>query len=393
MGLGYSRCDEGTQYAPSPMRFLKLLVRIGIAFLFVAGCVPRPAGDADTPATPTLESISLSEKPLVRIEWASRDNQRLGLEFSIANYPLPQGFQTLCPLTRLELKRKGETLLLYRNPEQSSLDEFYALTKHSRWYCEKRTESNGLADYLFSLVYYYGENFPFEWDADIWLHIELGEVIATNSASVITLPNQEVLDIPLDFEASGNNLTWLPAFSLTKNDILVEIERVALNPSFALLDACIEYQDHHFWMPIAAISYQGRLIYSTEFLPTFPPHPADRDSILQSTRRCYSFSIPFNFPLDQATSFRIGIERVQIVNDNPTKQECEAVRQEVEGAHPGLQIRCIEFEMMEKTTQNWFQVLAYPSGMSAQEAYKLVESGFSRDVVGLWYMELPLTRK
>lgn len=370
------------------MDFLRVLVLIGMASLFVAGCVPHPTRDADTPATPAFESSSLSEKPLARIEWAYRDSQRLGLELSIANYPLPQGFQTVCPLTRLELgSDRGEMLLLYRNPEQISLDEFYALTTHSRWYCEKQTESNGLADYLFSLVYYYGENFNFEQKADTWLHMELGEVIATNSASVITLPNQGALDIPLDFEPSGNNRTWLPVFSLTNNDILVEIERVALNPSFALLDACIEYQDHHFWRPIAAISYQDQVAYSKEFLPTSPPNPANRDSILQSTRRCYSFSIPVNFPLDQAASFQIGIERVQIVNDNPTMQECDVVRQRVEAANPGLQIRCVEFEIRGQT-QNWFEVLSYPSNMPAQEAYELVESGFTREVVGLWCMEI-----
>lgn len=378
-----------TMNAPFAHAFPESLVLIGIAFLFVAGCVLHPASDADTPATPTFESISLSEKPLVRIEWAYRDNQRLGLELSIANYPLPQGFQTICPLTRLELgSDRRKILLLYRNPEQISLEEFYALTKHSRWYCEKQTESNGLANYLFSLVYYYGEDSNFERNADTWLRIELGQVIATNSASVITLPDQGVLDIPLNFEPSGDNRTWFPAFSLTNHDILVEIERVALNPSFALLDACIEYQDHHFWRPLAAISYQGRVVYSKEFLPTFPPGPADRDSILQHTRRCYSFSIPFDFPLDTATSFQIGIERIQIVNDNPTRQECDAVRQEVETANPGLQIRCIEFETMEKTTQQWFQVLSYPAGLSGQEAYELVESNFTRDVVGLWYVEI-----
>lgn len=377
-------------HASLSMRFLKLLVRSGIIFL-VAGCVPRPLSKAaTTPSTPTFDSNS--PKPLAQVNWTYRDDWRLGLEFSIANYPLPRGFETLCPLTRLELKRKGKTLLLYRNPEQIDLDEFYMLTKQSRWYCEKRTESDGLADYLFSLVYYYGESFPFKRDADLWLHMELGEVIATNSVSAITLPNQGVLDIPLNFESSGDPRTWFPALSLTQRDILVKIERVALNPSFALLDACIDYQDHHLWMPTAAISYQDWLTYSTEFLPTFPPHPTDLDSILQSTHRCYSFSIPFNFPLDQA-SLRIGIERFQIVNDNPTQQECEAIRQEVEDAHPGLQIRCVEFETMEKTKRNWFQVLSYPSGMSAQEAYELVESSFNRDVVGAWYMVLPLTRK
>lgn len=368
-----------------------LIVMVGVINFFATSCVPNSTNDADVPVTPGFESSSVSRNPLVRVEWAYRDDQRLGVELSIANYPLPRGFQTICPLTQLEIRSDGgESLLLYRNPEQISLGEFYAITRRSRWYCDEQTESNGLADYLLSLVYYYGEDSNFERNADTWLRIELGEVIATNSASVITLPNQGVLDIPLDFESSSNNLTWLPVTALTKNDILVEIQRVALNPSFALLDACIEYQDHHFWRPIAAISYQDQVVYSTEFLPTFPISPADRDSILQSTRRCYSFSIPFDFSFDTMTSFQIGINRVQIENNDPgavTMQECEAVKQQVESKHSGLKIRCYEFETRGQP-QRWFEVFSRPPGMSAQEAYELVESNFTREVVGPWYLEI-----
>lgn len=368
-----------------------MIVIVGIIYFFATGCVPNSTTAADMPITPGLESNSAPGTPQVRVEWAYRDGQRLGVELSVANYPLPRGFQTICPLTRLEIRSDGgESLLLYRNPEQISLDELYAISHRSRWYCNEQTQSNGLADYLFSLIYYYGEDARFERNTDLWLHVEMGEVIATNSASVMTLSNQGTLDLPLDFETSGKNLTWLPAFTLTKNDILVEIERAALNPSFALLDACIEYQDHHFWRPVAAISYQDQEFYSTELLPTFPSYPADRDAILQSARRCYSFSIPFDFPIDATTSFQIGINRVQIVNNDPgvvTMQECEAVKQRVESAHAGIKIRCHEFETRGQT-QHWFEVVSHPPGMSAQEAYELVESNFTEEVVGPWYMEI-----
>lgn len=294
-------------------------------------------------------------------------------------------------ITQLEVKSDaGKSLLFYRNPERISLDEFYAITRHSHWYCKEQTESDGLADFLFSLIYYYEEDTEFDWNAVLRLRVELGEVIAANSASIITLPDQGALDIPLDFETSAENLTWFPAFSLTKHDMLVEIERAALNPSFALLDACIEYQDHHFWRPVAALLYQDQVFYSTEFLPTFPSNPSDRDSILRSTRRCYSFSIPLDFSLDTMTSFQIGINRVQIENNDPgvvTMQECEAVKQQVESKHSGLKIRCYEFEIHGEP-QHWFEILSRPPGVSAQEAYELVESSFITKVVGPWYWEI-----
>jgi hypothetical protein len=371
------------------VRFLMLIV--GIIFLFAAGCVPNSTNEVSVPVVLGIRSTPANGTPLVRIEWTYRDDQRLGVELSVTNYPLPQGLQTTCPLTQLEVKsHAGKSLLLYRNPEEISLDEFYAITRRSRWYCKEQSEGDGFADYLFSLIYYYGGDTEFDWNTGAWLRVELGEVIATNSISVMTLANQRTLDLPLDFGAGSNNLTWLPATTLTKNDISVRIERVAMNPSFALLDACIEYQDHHFWRPIAAISYQDQVVYSTEFLPTFPPNPSDRDSILRSTRRCYSFSIPLDFPINTVTPFQIGINRVQIMNDDPgvvTMQECEAVKQRVETEHSGLKISCYEFETRGQK-QHWFEILSHPSGMSAQEAYQFVESNFIKEVVGPWYMKI-----
>lgn len=372
-------------------RVRSLMLIAGIIFLFATGCAPNSMNDADTPVTSGSGPAPANGTPLARIEWTYRDAQRFAVELSVTNYPLPQGFQIICPLTQLEVESDaGKSLLLYRNPEQSSLDEFYVITRHSHWYCKEQTESDGLADFLFSLIYYYEEDTEFDWNAVPRLRVELGEVIATNSVSVLALPNQGTLDLPLDFGARSKNLTWLPATTLTKNNILVGIERVALNPSFALLDACIEYQDHHFWRPVAALLYQDQVFYSTEFLPTFPSNPSDRDSILRSTRRCYSFSIPLDFPVDMITSFQVGINRVQIVNDDPgtvTMQECEAVKRHVEAAHSGLKIRCYEFETRGQQ-QHWFEILSSPPGVSTQDAYELVESAFTQAIAGPWYMEI-----
>ena len=378
-----------SDYVSTTFAFLALIV--GIIFLLAAGCAPNSMNEANTPAASSGEATPAHGTLQVGMEWTYLDARRLGVELAVTNYPIPPGFQVSCPLTQLTIKDDaGRSLLLYRNPSQITLDEFYAITRYSHWYCKEQTEGNGFANYLFSLIYDYGEDAEFDWNAGPRLRVELGEVNATNSVSVTTLPNQGAFDLLLDFATRSNNLTWLPAATMDKNDVSVEIERVALNPSFALLDACLEYQDHHLWRPIAAISYQDQVFHSTEFLPTFP-YPGDpRDVTLQSTRRCYSFSIPLTFPPDSTTPFQIGIDHVQIDNTDPgvvTMQECEDVKKQVESSHPGLDIRCHAYETMDQP-QHWYEVIARPPELSALEAYDLVKSAFVRTIEGPWMLEL-----
>ncbi len=375
---------------PPRVRFLMVIVET--IFLFATGCVPNFTNEVDVPVTTTIGSTPANGIPLVRIEWTYRDAQRLAVELSVSHYPLPSGFQTICPLTQLVIKDGlNENLLLYRNPEQISLDEFYVITRHSHWYCKKQTENNGFADYLFSLTYDYGTETGFQWSKKASLSVDLGEVVATNSSSVTTLPSQGIFDFPLEFEIESKNLTWSDSAILTDNGVRVEINRVAVNPSFALLDACINYQDHHFWRPIAAILYGGQEAHSTEFIPTFPGYPFDRDSILESTRRCYALIIPFDFPLDSLSAFQIGIKQVEVMNTDAgvvTLQECEAAKEQLEKTYSGLHIRCYEFEMRGQQ-QHWFEVLSRPPDISTQEAYEIAESAFTQTISGPWYVEIP----
>lgn len=356
--------------------------------LCLTACIPNPTNAV----MPSVRPTPASGGPKLEIKWTYRDARRFALELLVTHYPLPQGFQTICPLTQLRIIN-GNTrkiLLLYQNPEQINLDDFYAITQHSRWYCKKQAESNGFADYLFSLTYYYDDDTNINWDYNYSLSVELGAVIATNSLSAITLPEIGTFGFPLAVKAGGKNLTWLPSVNLTSKGILVEINRVAVNPSFTLLDACLEYQDHHFWRPIAAILYQGREEFSTELLPTFPSYPTNRASILQSTRRCYSLIIPFAFRVDSSTPFQIGINQVQIINSDPevvTLQECDAVKNRLENAYSGLKIRCYEFETHGQV-QHWFEIISRPSETSTQEAYDLVESAFTQVITGPWYIEI-----
>jgi len=361
-------------------------------------CVAEAACSSLSPAREAVsgptegESNSPNQEIQVEIEWTYQDQDRFAIEVFVKNYPLPPDFQLLCPITQLEVSDVGENQLLYRNPDQINLDEFYALARNNRWYCTKQADGDGFADYLFSLSHFYEAGSVPGFGAEPTIRLELGEVAATNSVSVRTLPALGVFDLPLQIQPSAENLSWLTSGKIAAKGITVLIQQILVNPSVTWLDACLDYDDHHLWRPTAELVYQGQRAHSIEWLGTFPLHPADRGTILQSTHRCYSFSIPFTFPLDSPAPFQIGIGQVQIDNTDPgvvTMQECEAVKDAVESSHLGLEIRCYAYETRGQP-QHWFEVVARPPELSTLAAYDLVESAFVRTIEGSWTLELQM---
>ncbi len=282
-------------------------------------------------------------------------------------------------------------MILYLNPEQVSLDEFYTISRQNHWYCAQVGGGDGFADYLFSLTHFYGDDPSLNLTQGAKLLVDLGEVIAANSISVITLPSAGSYELPLELRSGMPRLTWLNPGLLAASAVSVEINWVAMNPSVSWLNSCLEMQDHHFWKPRAALVYQGQETYSTEILPTYP-YPFDRDTTLRSTRRCYSFSIPFTMLLDSPGPFKAGIDQVQIVNTDSgvvTTQDCATAKDTLEKSYPGLEIRCVTFQLRGES-QNWFEVLSHPPAMSEQEAYTLVESAFIRTIAGPWFVKIRL---
>ncbi len=391
MALGRLRSNDGV-----PAMF-----RLGVQFLrLLIGGVFCLAGVACSSLSPVRETASGSpggmynparEDLQVQIEWTYQDQSRFAMEVSIKHYPVPRGFRLRCPLTQLEIQSADNNLLLYRNPDQIELNEFYALTQNNYWYCSKQAEGDGFADYLFSLSHFYQAGLAPKLNGPLSLSLELGEVRATNSVSTITLPAAGAYNIPLQFQPAAKNLTRFPSSEIEDQAVAVQIQKITVNPSVTWLDACLETQDHHLWRPTAELIYDSQEAYSTEWLPTYP-FPFDRNTTLQSTHRCYSFTIPFAFPLGSASSFRAGINQVQIDNTDSglvTMQDCESVKQTMEVLHPGLKIHCIEFKLRGEQ-QHWFEVISRPSDMSAEDAYTLVKSAFIRTIVGSWFVEISL---
>lgn len=374
---------------------------LGMFCFILSSCIAFLPRNEIPSATSAIEPPNESKDLKAVVKWSYQDKDRFGVEISIEDYPVPLGFHTSCPLTQLEVESAGKSLLLYKHPDQIDLDEFYAISAHNRWNCVLEKEDDGFADYLFSLTHFYkdttlpdgADNFVDEVLPDLvegfTLVADFGEVNAvTGSQAVITLPSKGIYKLPLRITPSTDNLTWFNFSSVTTNGISVQINRVALNPSAAWVNACLTYQDHHNWIPKAELENQGHTVYSVDFLPTYPPFPSD---VYQSDQRCYSFSISINKPIDITVPFQVGISQVIIDNTNPgivTAQECEFVKDTIEKSNSEIEIICWEYETHGEK-QIWFQMVKHPSNMTAEEAYIYVEDYFRQTIYGPWLVQIP----
>jgi hypothetical protein len=318
----------------------------------------------------------------------------------VKNYPLPQEATLQCPLTRIDLENGGKSYLLYRNPDQISLDEFYKIKSHNNWYCEIKRHQNGFADFLFSLTHftedhslpdgtnnYKNDPLPELFDTTNVL-IELGQVKALiGSQAVIVLPPQSSFLLNVKNAEIDEKLTWQKSQKIVGDGITIQLTRVAMNPSVSWLNACITIPDNHNWIPQAKLESVGNFAYSTDYLPTYPAYPS---TPFQSNQRCFTFTIPYSNSVDSPPPvFQIGINQVIIDNTNPGQVEmkdCEAVGREI-GELKSIQINCWKFETNGQP-QHWFQVVSYPDNMTYQEAYDIVETAFTNTIVGPWMLSI-----
>lgn len=356
---------------------------------------PMPSGTTPPLASPETGTVDWSGSEFsVEMIWAYRDDERLGVEIAVINYPVPEGYQLACPFTQVDLAvSPEETRLLYQNEAEISLDDFYALVPQSRWHCQKLTEEAGTVDYRLSLTHTYASAAAPAWDEPPTLNVMLGEVTAYQMGEEIELPGQGAFEFPLALEPAEQTLTWRPEAVFEAGELTVELNRVSVNRSMAVLEACVSLDDHHSWQPAATILHQAQELLATEYVLTEPLNPSDGATVLESTHRCFSFLFSSDYPLDSMNAFQIGITQVVVDNANPgtvTQADCEAVKADVEAAHPGLEIRCYEMETRGQQ-QHWFEVLTLPEGVAQEEAYGWVEDAFRRSIPGPWLVDLQTT--
>lgn len=367
-----------------PFAFLILLCLIaGHSWLELQNTPTSLLGSSD----PDIDAEGVT--PRVEIQWMYEDEHRLALELVVNDYTLPDGFSIACPVTHIEFEGIGDEIYpVYISADLTTLEDFYDVTQNSRWFCTKNARQNSNGSYKFSFMYFYNKpNQTMRKYSQV--KIELGKVYATNDATQVILSSRGKYSFTLMPDSEKQKLTWVTPTRLTDDNVTVQIERTAVNPSFASLDACIEYHDRHYWRPRAGLIYDGQIIYSVEYMPTYP-FPYDLDTTINSYRRCYAFTIPYIFPVKALKTLEIGVSDFDILlNDSNimSMDECNDVKGKLSFLHPNIKIRCFSFELHNRE-QTWYEITEFPKLMPREKVYEILEKMFVHTKSGPWYINV-----
>jgi hypothetical protein len=104
-----------------------------------------------------------------------------------------------------------------------------------------------------------------------------------------TLPFLVSFTLDVKYSEIKEKLTWQNSQKFIGDSIVIQVNRVALNPSVTWLNACIMIPDNHNWIPKAKLESNGYLAYSTDYLLTNPVYPS---TSFVSDQRCFIFNHP-----------------------------------------------------------------------------------------------------
>ena len=352
----------------------------------------------DTPQTSWIVELNPQQFPqqtqtidetTIQLLWAYRDDQRVSFEYQVLNYPLPDGYTTICPVTEVKLNIENqETMTIYKIIDRIGLDEIYSLFEKNRSECY--SIQNSPNNFIIHHTTFLDTTENITDTTPFLLNISLGEIVANTDTDRIKqtgLGNvQFTLELPL-----SNGLTFTPQEIQPNEEMQVSLQEVVISPSITGTELCVEMDNIYHWKPQACLTH-GDVTDCTSTYMLMDVLPSREGTQENENKKCYWFNIPHHFfDVPAESVFQVGIQKVAVVNDSKTitTQDCEAVQAKVQSEHPGLTIQCMEFTT-HGNVEHWFQIMSTPVDMDQHEAYTMVENSFTIEVPGPGLFELDL---
>ena len=333
------------------------------------------------------QQIQTIDETTIQILWAYRDDQRVSVEYQVLNYPAPDGYHALCPVTKADIHLVDHGDFTIFKPSYSmKLDELYTLFENNRSECWAFPDNP--KNFFITHTFFIDTMEPLT--EPIVLNLELGSIFANAQTSQITLPAlgnvQFTLELPL-----SDGLSFTPQEIQQNDEMQVSLQEVIISPSITGTELCVEMDNIYHWKPQACLTH-GDVTDCTSTYMRMDVLPSREGTQENENKKCYWFNIPHHFfDVPAESVFQVGIQKVDVVNDSKTitTQDCEAVQAKVQSEHPGLTIQCIEL-ITHGNVEHWFQIMSTPADMDHLEAYTLVEDSFTRVVPGPGLFELDL---
>jgi len=326
----------------------------------------------------------------VALAWAYADTTRIGIEFRITEFTIPDGYQIFCPVASDTLKdNSGRDYGKYLWGGWGGNDPW--LDKMT-FDCHQEGK-----DYVITQNYYNVQPSA-QQTLDLTSTVTLGGFDSFNNNDGTKSSVPEVGPFTFNFSIPvGGSLTIDPHQSASKNEVTVTLDRLAINPTFTDVFYSISYNNHGGWNPDLKITWQGNsyaplndIKWRTEAYDPNGMTTSREDGFKTERWFRQSIKLPYTTSPDGASPQSMAIVLSQItINamDNPTQEDCAQALKAAQQVNPGIDFTC-NIENSPNGLSFGITVNKIPDGMTEQDVSKLANDGFRRVVEGPWSLSV-----
>jgi hypothetical protein len=316
----------------------------------------------------------------VEVTWVYADDYRVGIEYHVKGLQIPSGYQMYCPVHSATLT------------DDSGNKEYEPYVwPYPKWPPENFTSRcqrapNG-QDFIITQNYYRELGGDVRSEQLTWKIDVGGFDIFTKKGDHTWLPDKGPFLFTFTLPIT-NGLTMKPAQTMSKNGLMVRLDRVAIHPTYTDAFMCIYYDNNQGWYPDITLTKGGNSAQIEDSFRTDVYHKSFPTYMSQFTpERCYRYS--FNIPSLDAYGGSVHQSMVLTLNnmtinalDAATQQDYYNALEKVQSIYPDLDF---SVDIHNSDLQKYgfgFQINQIPKGMDYATAQKIAEDSFKSIVQG-----------
>ncbi len=136
------------------------------------------------------------------------------------------------------------------------------------------------------------------------------------------------------------------------------------------VDFCMQVPDGRQWYPWGVILLVNQLTYT-------PAGSRIDPAGATTANKCFSFSFPFS--IASGANYALSIEKVELPPEVHQAENCAYAQRTLRANHPGLDFKC-------SGPGAWYSGLVLPSGMTKEQADRLILDAMSSSIYGPWVL-------
>lgn len=316
------------------------------------------------------------------ITWIYADAYRLAFEVLISGINAPAEYHLFCPIRTVSiLDVQG---YLYENYENGNGE-----LKNLSAFCSYQSDTNS-----FVATYNFYHERPSLLQANVSLAISLGNFnLFTENGQQTLLPDFGTYTFDISVPTK-DTLTIVSNETIELSGVKATLNQIEVNPTFIAARLCLQYEDHHGWYPDISLIVNNKNISANPELTLWTNYNPNADWYDSFTSfRCYKFIFPAKLITNstlQTKKFDISLNNLGVnFMDATTQDECTKLRNEIQVVNPGLDFIC-HIDYRGDGYGFSLEIIKKPFEMSMENANKIIEDGFKKNISGPWLFSIEL---